>query len=121
MSEGLVAGGEVRLVLTTCPDEATARAICRTLVEERLAACGNLVPGVRSIYRWKGAIEEAGEVLVLLKIPADGVPAAAARLRELHPYEVPEVLVLEIERGAPDYLRWVVEETRVVEETEDRP
>ena len=118
MSEELVAGGEVRLVLTTCPDEATARAISRALVEERLAACGNVVPNVTSIYRWKGAIEEAGEVLLLLKIPADGVPSAAVRLRELHPYELPEVLVLEIEAGSAEYLRWVVQETRVVEETE---
>ena len=118
MSDGLVAGAAARLILTTCPDEQTARSIARALVEERLAACGNVVPGVLSIYRWKGAIEEAGETLLLLKVPAAGAAAAAARLRTLHPYEVPEILVLAIDRGAPDYLRWVVDETRVVEETD---
>lgn len=107
-----LAGGEaVRLVLTTLPDEEAAARVARTLVEERLAACGNILPGARSIYRWRGAVEDAGECLLLLKVPADGVGRLAARLRTLHPYEVPEILVLPIERGAPDYLAWVVEET----------
>lgn len=108
----LESGAAVRLVLTTCPDEPTALAIARGLVEERLAACGNVVPGLTSIYRWAGAIEEAGECLLLLKAPAEGVASLARRLRELHPYDVPEMLVLGIESGAPDYLRWVVEETQ---------
>ncbi len=107
----LESGTPVRLVLTTCPDAEVARRIARALVEERLAACGNVVSGVTSIYRWKGAIEEAGEWLLLLKAPAAQVEALAARLTALHPYEVPEILVLEIERGAGAYLRWIVEET----------
>ena len=112
MTAALEPGGEVRLVFTTCPDEATARRIARTLVEERLAACGNVVPGLASIYRWRGAIEEAGECLLLLKAPTEGLGALARRLETLHPYEVPEILVLEVERGAGAYLRWVLEETR---------
>lgn len=107
----LESGASVRLVLTTCPDEEVAVRIARALVEERLAACGNVVSGVTSVYRWQGAITEAGEWLLLLKAPAARVEALAARLEELHPYDVPEILVLEIERGAGAYLQWVLEET----------
>lgn len=111
MSAALESGAGVRLVLTTCPDEDVARGVARALVEEKLAACGNVVPGITSIYRWKGAVEEAGEWLVLLKTAASRAEALAARLEELHPYDVPEILVLEVERGAGAYLRWVLEET----------
>ncbi len=110
-SAELESGAAVRLLLTTCPDRETARALARALVEERLVACGNVVPDVLSVFRWKGAVQEAGECLLLLKAPADGVDAAAGRLAELHPYEVPELLVLAVERGAGSYLRWVLEET----------
>lgn len=112
MSGSLSDGSAVRLVLTTCPDASTAGAIARALVDERLAACGNVVPTLTSIYRWQGAIEEAGECLLLLKAPREGVEALAVRLVELHPYDVPEILELAIERGASSYLRWVVEETQ---------
>lgn len=112
MSAELEAGGSVRLVLTTCPDEATARRIARALVEERLIACGNVVPGLTSIYRWRGVIEEAGECLLLMKAPLEKLAALAERFGALHPYEVPELLVLEIESGAGSYLGWVLEETR---------
>ncbi|MDX1624073.1 MAG: divalent-cation tolerance protein CutA [Gemmatimonadota bacterium] len=111
MNGGLHAGDPVRLVLTTCPDEAVARSLALALVEERLAACGNVVPGIASIYRWKGSIETEGEALLLLKTTAGRVPALSERLGELHPYDVPELLELEVERGATAYLRWVVEET----------
>lgn len=102
---------EVTLVLTTCPDADTARTITRTLVEERLIACGNVVPGLTSIYRWRGEIETAAECLVLMKTRSDRVEPLARRLAELHPYEVPEMLAVPVARGAPDYLRWVVEES----------
>jgi periplasmic divalent cation tolerance protein len=108
---GLVGGDKIRLVLTTCPDATTAEEIARELVEERLAACGNVVPGLTSIYRWKGAIERADEWLLLLKTTSDRLEALAARMRELHPYDVPEILTIEIARGDADYVRWVVEET----------
>lgn len=101
----------VQLVLTTCPDEPTARALSRALVEERLVACGNVVPGLTSIYRWRGEVESAEECLLLLKTTDAALDRLAARLEELHPYEVPELLVFPVAAGAPAYLRWVVEET----------
>lgn len=104
-------GEGVALVLTTCPDQATAMRIARTLVEERLAACGNVLPGLSSIYRWQEAVEMAEECLLLLKTRREGVDRLARRLAEIHPYEVPEVLALPVDRGAPEYLRWVVEQT----------
>ncbi len=107
----LAPGAGAVLVYTTCPDENTARVIARTLVEERLAACGNILPGVTSIYRWQGKIETAGECLVLLKTRSERLEALAARLQHLHPYDVPELLAVPVDRGAPEYLRWVVEET----------
>jgi periplasmic divalent cation tolerance protein len=111
MSGALEPGGSVRLALTTCPDESTARRIARTLVEERLIACGNVVPDLTSIYRWQGVIEETGECLLLMKTPAGRLGALAERLAALHPYEMPELLVLGVEQGAGTYLRWVLEET----------
>ena len=103
---------QVVAVLITAPDEETARRIARALVEERLAACVNLLPGVRSIYRWQGAVEEAAEVLLIAKTHAERVAALAARVRALHPYELPEVVVLPVSDGSDAYLRWVVAESR---------
>lgn len=102
----------VLLAYSACPDAATAERIARALVEERLIACGNVVPGLTSIYRWRGAIEEAAECLLLMKAPLEKLAALAERIGALHPYEVPEVLVLEVESGAGAYLGWVLEETR---------
>jgi periplasmic divalent cation tolerance protein len=104
--------GEVVLLLLTAPDEETGRRLAHALVEERLAACVNLLPGVRSIYRWKGAVEEASEVLLLAKTRAGRVAALAARVRALHPYELPEVVALPVTDGSRAYLRWVVAESR---------
>lgn len=103
--------GEVRMAITTCPDADLAASIARTLVEERWIACGNVVGSVTSIYRWRGAVETAGEALLVMKTTAARVDGLADRLIELHPYDVPELLVVDVERGAPEYLRWVVEET----------
>ena len=108
---------ELALVLTTLGADTDAAALARTLVEERLAACANVVPGVVSIYRWEGAIETAEERLLLLKTRAALVERLAERLIGLHPYAVPEVLSLEVDRGAAAYLAWVAEET-VVEESD---
>ena len=102
---------ELRAVLVTAPDAACAERIGRALVDERLAACANLLPGVRSIYRWEGAIEEADEVLLVLKTRAAQVDALAARVAALHPYDVPEVLALPVAGGSARYLSWVREET----------
>ncbi|HLU24729.1 MAG TPA: divalent-cation tolerance protein CutA [Longimicrobiales bacterium] len=97
----------VRVVLVTAPDEKVAEDLVRALVEEGLAACGNLVPGLVSIYRWRGRIERDSEVLIVLKTTASAVPALLERVPALHPYEVPEVLVLPVEAGHGPYLAWV--------------
>jgi periplasmic divalent cation tolerance protein len=98
---------ETLLVLTNFPDADTARKIGRTLVEEKLAACVNLVPQVESIYQWKGAVETASEVLALIKTVIGKYQALESRLRELHPYEVPEIISFRIDSGLLDYVRWV--------------
>jgi periplasmic divalent cation tolerance protein len=97
----------VRVALSTAPDEDVAARIARALVDERLAACANLVPSVRSIYRWQGAVEDAREVLLVIKTRADRVDALAERLRALHPYDVPELVVLPVAGGLAPYLDWV--------------
>jgi periplasmic divalent cation tolerance protein len=100
-------GGDVRVAFATAPDAEVAARIARALVEEELAACANLVSNVRSIYRWQGKLEDESEVMLILKTRADRVDALAERLRALHPYEVPELLVLPVESGLPAYLDWV--------------
>jgi periplasmic divalent cation tolerance protein len=100
---------EAVVVFTTFPDQETARRIVRTLVDERLIACGNLVPGVESIYRWKGDVETANEVFAVLKTEQARYVGLEGRLKELHPYEVPECIMLRVRDGLPDYLRWLTE------------
>ncbi len=100
------------MVLVTAPDAEVAGRLARTLVEERLAACANILPGLRSIYRWEGAIQEDEEVLVLLKTRAERCPALAARVKDLHPYELPEVLELPVTGGSDAYLDWVRTESK---------
>ena len=100
------------LVFTTCPDARTARTLARTLVERRLAACVNLLPGALSIYRWKDAIEEEAEVVLLVKTTADRYPELERTLGELHPYELPECMAVSIEHGATPYLQWIEQCTR---------
>lgn len=97
----------VRLVLVTAPT-AEARTLARTLVEERLAACGNVIEGVHSVYRWEGSVEEADEALLLLKTSRDREAELLRRIPEIHSYDVPEVVVMEVPRGHPPYLDWVV-------------
>ena len=96
------------VVLVTAPDADTAARIARTLVEEKLAACGNVLPGVRSIYRWQGKVEEAQETLLVLKTARARFKEIVDRVRALHPYEVPEVVAVPIEAGFDGYLDWVV-------------
>ena len=95
--------------LCTCPDAGTAERIARALVDERLAACVNLLPGVRSVYRWRNAVEDADEVLLLVKSTRDALPALQARLVALHPYELPELLAVEAAGGLPAYLGWIAD------------
>lgn len=94
-------------MLVTAPDEATAAALARALVTERLAACVNRLPGVRSTYRWQGELHDEAEVLLIAKTTAAGYPALERRIRELHPYEVPEIVALPIEHGSTPYLAWL--------------
>jgi periplasmic divalent cation tolerance protein len=101
----------VRVVLTTVPDAAVGARLARTLVKERLAACVNLVPGVRSFYRWQGRLEDAREVLLIVKTRADRCAALAVRIQALHPYELPEVLELAADGGSAAYLDWVWRES----------
>jgi periplasmic divalent cation tolerance protein len=103
---------EVRVAFSTAPDETVAAQIARVLVDERLAACANLVPGVRSIYRFQNVVEDEREVLLVIKTRADRIDALAERLRALHPSDVPELLVLPTAGGLAPYLDWVRAETR---------
>jgi periplasmic divalent cation tolerance protein len=96
-----------RVVLVTLPDEAAAEDLVGRLVAERVVACGNIVPGLTSIYWWQGAVERATEVLVIFKTTAAGAERLVRRVPELHPYDVPEVLVLPVEAGHEPYLDWV--------------
>ena len=98
------------LVLTTLGAEADAAALARTLVDERLAACVNVLPVMTSIYRWKGSVEQDREQQLLIKTTAGNVVALAARLRELHPYELPEFIVLDAE-ASEAYGEWVDDST----------
>ncbi|MCC4594008.1 divalent-cation tolerance protein CutA [Xanthomonas campestris pv. phormiicola] len=102
----------LRLLFSTCPDPASAARIAQVLVEERLAACVSRLPGVHATYRWQDAVEQAEEVLLLIKTAADRVPALQRRLSELHPFDVPELIELEVAGGLPAYLQWVYAETR---------
>lgn len=101
-----------RVVFVTAPNEETAATIGRALVEERLAACANLVGPIRSIYRWKDAVEDAAEHLLIIKTQASRYAALEKRVKELHPYEVPEIIAVNIESGSPQYLAWIAESTR---------
>lgn len=101
---------EVRTVLVTVPDAAAGEALGRALVEERLAACANVLPGVASVYRWQGEVRRDDEALVILKTTAEGLENLRERVVALHPYEVPEVLALPVVGGHGPYLRWVEEE-----------
>jgi periplasmic divalent cation tolerance protein len=101
---------EVRIALITAPDQETGARIARALLESRLAACVNLVPGIRSIYRWEGAIQGDAEVLLVVKTRADRERELVDRAVELHPYDLPEVVMLPAVGGSLAYLDWVREE-----------
>jgi periplasmic divalent cation tolerance protein len=100
---------ELLLVFTTFPDEETARKITREIVDLGLAACGNILPQIHSIYRWQGKTESNNEALGLFKLDAESYSAFEKKLRALHPYDVPEIISCKIDRGLPEYLSWVAE------------
>ena len=97
------------VVLSTCASEEEAEALARSMVEQRLAACVNVIPRMRSYYRWKGALESAEEWLLLIKTTASAFPGVRDAIRELHSYELPECVQIPIETGSPDYLNWIQE------------
>ncbi len=100
------------ITFVTCKDPTEARKIAAALVREKLAACGNILPGITSIYRWEGRVERGRECLLLLKSRDSLSKRLAARVRALHSYSVPEVVTVRIASGNPAYLRWVRESTR---------
>ena len=103
--------GSCLVAFTTAPSAEAARALVGALVERRLVACGTVVPGATSVYRWQGAVEQQDEVLVVLKTTAARWPELAAALPGLHPYEVPELVAVPVVGGHPAYLQWVGEAT----------
>ncbi len=108
MSQGIL------LALSTFPDAEIARRISNQLVDERFAACANILPAVESIYRWKEKIESGNETLVFFKVSEERQSAFQDKLRSLHPYDVPEIIFLAVGSGLPEYLRWVGENCRQV-------
>jgi periplasmic divalent cation tolerance protein len=103
---------ETRLILVTTSPRAEAKRIAHALVEEHLAACVNLIGGVHSVYRWKEEVETADEVLLLIKTLQEKVDAVRTRVHELHSYELPEFLVLDVADGSEAYLAWIAANVR---------
>ena len=99
----------VRVVFVTGPDADTLESVGRALVEEGLAACVNVFPGIRSVYRWDGETRVEPEALAMIKTTEGCVQAARLKIADLHPYDVPEFLAVEVAEGSPAYLRWVRE------------
>ncbi len=100
------------LVLTNLPDRAAAERLAGALIEQRVAACVNIFAPCRSVYRWKGAVQSEEEHPVLIKTTAERYPALEAAIRAAHPYELPEIIAVPVERGLPAYLAWVDAETK---------
>lgn len=102
----------VLLCYCTCPDAASAQRIAEALVGERLAACVNQLPGIRSTYRWEGAVQTDSEQLLLIKTTSTRLPALERRLLALHPYDVPELIAVSVSQGHEAYLDWVRQQSR---------
>jgi periplasmic divalent cation tolerance protein len=99
------------LVLTNLPDRASAEKLAKALIQQRVAACVNILAPCRSVYRWKGEVQHDEEHPVLIKTTRERYAALEAAVREAHPYELPEIVAVPIERGLPAYLDWVAAET----------
>jgi periplasmic divalent cation tolerance protein len=100
------------LVLTNVPDAPTAQAMARQLVERRLAACVNILPGVQSFYQWQGALEQSTEITLLVKTAQAHYGELEAAIKALHPYQVPEIIAVPIVQGLPAYLEWMGQEMK---------
>ena len=101
------------LVISTLPDQEKAQQLAYTLVEQRLAACVNILPSASSVYRWQGKVETANETIILIKTTMARYPALEAAIKELHPYELPEIIAVPLVAGLPAYLAWVETETSI--------
>jgi periplasmic divalent cation tolerance protein len=102
-----LAEADYQLILSTCPDHETASRIAEMLVNDHLAACVNILPGIQSAYQWKGKVEISNEVLLLIKSHRNRYTAIQTRIRQLHPYELPEIIAVPISQGLPEYLSWL--------------
>jgi len=100
------------IAFCTCPSQEVAERIAEHLVAAELAACVNMLPGITSIYRWRGATHRDAELLLLIKTTQQAYPALEQAIRQLHPYELPEIIAVGVEQGLPDYLRWMTEQTQ---------
>lgn len=105
--------GGAAVVLVTAPSMEVAERLVTDVVEQRLATCGSIVAGVRSIYRWEGALERADEVMIVFKTMAPAVERLTARVEQLHPYDVPEVLAVAVATGSRPYMDWIASNTDV--------
>lgn len=94
-------------VFSTCPDQQSAVKIANTLVEKKLAACVNILPNVVSIYRWQQQIEQATEVMMMIKTTSQQLAELTSAIKQLHPYDVPEIITVNIQQGDNDYLNWI--------------
>ena len=119
--QGKINGMNMLLVLTNLPDRATAEALAAVLIEDRLAACVNILQPCHSVYRWQGAVETTEEVPLLIKTSEAGYAALENAIRVRHPYETPEILAVPVVLALPDYLAWVMTETRAETRTEHGP
>ena len=97
------------IAFCTFPDAEIARNVVRQVVDLHLVACGNILPQIHSIYRWQGKVESADEALAIFKLDAARYPEFESKIRSLHPYDVPEIISCQIEKGLPEYLRWIAE------------
>jgi len=104
-----------QLILNTCPDNETAESIATLLVDKALAACVNILPGIRSIYHWQGERHSDAEVLLLIKASASAYPAIETAIRENHPYQLPEIIAIRIDTGLPEYLAWIQQQSHASE------
>ena len=96
-----------QLILCTCPDASSAKLIAEQLVKLQLAGCVNILPGITSIYQWQGKIESTQEQLLLIKSHCENYPAIESKIKQIHPYELPEIIAVPIDGGLPDYLQWI--------------
>ena len=101
------------IILNTCPDINIAEALASALVEKKLAACVNILPGITSVYSWQGKIEKGKEVLLVIKTRRECYESVEALIREQHPYELPEVVSVSIEKALPEYLSWINENVAI--------